>query len=40
MRATEIARLRGTHFDPEVADALLVVIRRETGAEADAIPVS
>jgi CHASE2 domain-containing sensor protein len=34
----EIERLRGTHFDPEVADALLTVIRRRTGAGADAIP--
>jgi CHASE2 domain-containing sensor protein len=34
----EIARLRGTHFDPEVADALLAVVRRRTGAGADAIP--
>jgi HD-GYP domain-containing protein (c-di-GMP phosphodiesterase class II) len=34
----EIARLRGTHFDPEVADALLTIVRRRTGAGADAIP--
>jgi CHASE2 domain-containing sensor protein len=34
----EIARLRGTHFDPAVADALLAVVRRRTGAGADAIP--
>ena len=34
----EIARLRGTHFDPEVADALLTVVRRRTGAGADPIP--
>jgi CHASE2 domain-containing sensor protein len=34
----EIERLRGTHFDPAVADALLAVIRRRTGAGADAIP--
>jgi HD-GYP domain-containing protein (c-di-GMP phosphodiesterase class II) len=34
----EIARLRGTHFDPEVADALLAVVRRRTGAGADVIP--
>ena len=36
---TEIARLRGSHFDPEVADALLTVVRRRTGASADALPV-
>jgi CHASE2 domain-containing sensor protein len=34
----EIERLRGTHFDPEVADALLAVVRRRTGAGAGAIP--
>jgi HD-GYP domain-containing protein (c-di-GMP phosphodiesterase class II) len=34
----EIARLRGTHFDPEVADALLTIVRRRTGAGADAVP--
>ncbi|WP_053227322.1 CHASE2 domain-containing protein [Solirubrobacter soli] len=36
----EIERLRGTHFDPAVADALLTVIRRRTGAGADAVPAS
>lgn len=30
----EIERLRGTHFDPAVADALLAVVRRKTGAGA------
>ena len=30
----EIARLRGTHFDPRVADALLAVVRRRTGVGA------
>jgi CHASE2 domain-containing sensor protein len=35
----EIARLRGTHFDPEVADALLAVVRRRTGASVDAVNV-
>ncbi len=34
----EIERLRGSHFDPEVADALLTVIRRRTDAGA-ALPV-
>src|SRR3954447_5396506 len=29
----EIAALRGTHFDPVVADALLTVIQRRTGAD-------
>ncbi|MDA0178752.1 CHASE2 domain-containing protein [Solirubrobacter phytolaccae] len=30
----EIERSRGTHFDPTVADALLTVVRRKTGAGA------
>jgi CHASE2 domain-containing sensor protein len=32
----EMVRLRGTHFDPTVADALLTIVRRRTGA-ADAV---
>ncbi len=31
----EIAALRGSHFDPVVADALLAVIERRTGATAE-----
>ncbi|RKQ86793.1 HD domain-containing protein [Solirubrobacter pauli] len=30
----EVERLRGTHFDPAVADALLAVVRRRAGAGA------
>ena len=33
----EVERLRGTHFDPVVADALLAVVRRRTGAGAFAV---
>ena len=34
----EIARLRGVHFDPAVADALLAVVRRQTGAAPEPVP--
>ena len=30
----EVARLRGTHFDPVVADALLAVVHRRHGVSA------